>query len=343
MTQLINDEMAQKLEHEIAASLMEQIPGLKLHEASPEDHPDEPLWFWHWWDLSSDRRFLNVADAVFDFAAECSKTASRLNMLYGDLFKNLVELNESVAAAKFESKTKQAGEPSLEDMEATLMQLTGLAEKPESWVVFLNQRYERQALFPPTNPTTATELASALSSILGCPQVLSPTQIIWAISSQESDYRLKQTVSQSEQKHREAMNLYAKVFNMSGHHEAQLSALSDAYMLEREAALMLVDLYSMEPSRSVMFRSAGELALECGAAIEAERLASLGLTGSPPAEIAVELRSVMERAWKLMQDDLPMEAEQERAGDRPVVANGSNIASISMILSGDYVSCRKDA
>jgi hypothetical protein len=45
-----------------------------------------------------------------------------------------------------------------------------------------------------------------------------------------------------------------------------------------------------------LLRSAATLALDCGEYRQAERLASIGLAGNPPAEIAVELREVLERA-----------------------------------------------
>jgi hypothetical protein len=51
-----------------------------------------------------------------------------------------------------------------------------------------------------------------------------------------------------------------------------------------------------EPTRSVLFRSAATLALRCGELREAEKLASIGLSGHPPDEIADELREVWDRA-----------------------------------------------
>lgn len=62
---------------------------------------------------------------------------------------------------------------------------------------------------------------------------------------------------------------------------------------ERAAADLVV---GVEPSRSVLLRSAACLALQCsglGEDREAEQLIALGLAGDPPAEIADELRALM--------------------------------------------------
>ena len=68
-----------------------------------------------------------------------------------------------------------------------------------------------------------------------------------------------------------------------------------AFSLERQAAeLCPADL---EPTRSVLHRSAGELALECGALREAERVVAAALSGNPPDEIAEELRDLLERIY----------------------------------------------
>jgi hypothetical protein len=95
--------------------------------------------------------------------------------------------------------------------------------------------------------------------------------------------------------HRRAMQLS---------HDAEKSAdkkvssrlTREAFEAEREAAEMLRGALEEEPGRSVLFRSAAVLALECGNRAEAERLAHTGLQGSPPASVAAELREVLERA-----------------------------------------------
>ncbi len=68
----------------------------------------------------------------------------------------------------------------------------------------------------------------------------------------------------------------------------------EAFKEERTAAEHLRDYYSSEPSRSILYRSAASLALECGENREAEKLVALGLSGDPPPEIANELRHLFD-------------------------------------------------
>ena len=53
---------------------------------------------------------------------------------------------------------------------------------------------------------------------------------------------------------------------------------AEAFALEREAALALRDTTEVEPTRSVLLRSAASLALACGETREAERLAATALS-----------------------------------------------------------------
>jgi DNA-directed RNA polymerase specialized sigma24 family protein len=71
--------------------------------------------------------------------------------------------------------------------------------------------------------------------------------------------------------------------------------LREAFQLEREAAL-LVARTDLEPSRSVLLRSAAALAIDSGEIEEARKLAARGLQGNPPPEIADELRATLGRA-----------------------------------------------
>lgn len=64
-----------------------------------------------------------------------------------------------------------------------------------------------------------------------------------------------------------------------------------AYDLERQAAMLLVD-STLQPTRSVLFRSAASLAIESGNQRQAMHLIQLGLSGGPPSEIAAELKAL---------------------------------------------------
>lgn len=71
----------------------------------------------------------------------------------------------------------------------------------------------------------------------------------------------------------------------------------EAYRLEKEAVeAFLSSAYGdAEPTRSVLLRSAANLAIDCGELREAEQLAARGLAGDPPEAIAGELRDTLDR------------------------------------------------
>lgn len=87
----------------------------------------------------------------------------------------------------------------------------------------------------------------------------------------------------------------ASVAKLSGHLEQANILLRQAYEHELEAAKLLEDTSSPEPTRSILFRSAASLAIDCNALREAERLIAIGLSGNPPPDIAEELRDLFER------------------------------------------------
>lgn len=65
-----------------------------------------------------------------------------------------------------------------------------------------------------------------------------------------------------------------------------------AFVLEARAAAGAPN--DLEPTRSVLYRSAASIAVELGETIEAQRLAHEGLRGKPPAEIKAELFHVLD-------------------------------------------------
>ena len=95
--------------------------------------------------------------------------------------------------------------------------------------------------------------------------------------------------------HDRAMVLSGEAFvaRLRGELEKARELSRQALPFEAEAASMLEDRFDAEPSRSVLFRSAASLALQCGEYEEAKRLIATGLAGNPPAEIAAELRDVL--------------------------------------------------
>lgn len=78
-----------------------------------------------------------------------------------------------------------------------------------------------------------------------------------------------------------------------GHRAHLRSALED----ELRAAKLVESERELEPTRSVLHRSAASLALECGEFRLAEQVIAAGLAGDPPEEIADELRDLLEDVY----------------------------------------------
>ena len=95
--------------------------------------------------------------------------------------------------------------------------------------------------------------------------------------------------------HRNAMNLAeeGQFLLDRGDYSAARAAFHNAMELEREAAFATEE--DAEPDRSVLFRSAGSLALDCDELRAAEQLLARGLSGNPPEEIAEEIRDLLEQ------------------------------------------------
>jgi hypothetical protein len=96
--------------------------------------------------------------------------------------------------------------------------------------------------------------------------------------------------------HREAMNLAeeAAIAERRGEIDNAKRLLFMAFQKEKEGAELLKTNVTLEPTRSILFRSAASLAMECENVREAERLIGFALSGDPPEEIAEELRDLLE-------------------------------------------------
>jgi len=99
--------------------------------------------------------------------------------------------------------------------------------------------------------------------------------------------------------HHEAMKLAEEAFLAKQKAELGLwmKLTREAFNKEREAAELLNKRHEYEPTRSVLYRSAASLALDCGEIVEAEKLISAALLGQPPEEIANELRDLLEKVY----------------------------------------------
>lgn len=95
--------------------------------------------------------------------------------------------------------------------------------------------------------------------------------------------------------HQEAMDLVdqATLARQQGETETALSFAKEAFAKERAAADLVAEQWDLEPTRSVLHRSAATLAIECHALRDAERLIGRALAGNPPNDIADELRDLL--------------------------------------------------
>ncbi|MEM8525069.1 MAG: hypothetical protein AAGG68_10515 [Bacteroidota bacterium] len=101
--------------------------------------------------------------------------------------------------------------------------------------------------------------------------------------------------------HQKAMELADLAYSAErkGKTENLQALYSEAFEYEKAAAMLLINEYDMEPTRSVYFRSAASLIYSLpNISFEhfraAERMVAFGLSGKPPAAIADELRDVLE-------------------------------------------------
>jgi hypothetical protein len=95
--------------------------------------------------------------------------------------------------------------------------------------------------------------------------------------------------------HREAMEIANRAFEAQreNNHAEYLKLTAEAYEKEKTAAWTLFNQFEAEPTRSILFRSAAQLAFNCGKMRDSEQLISAALAGSPPLEIRKELRNLL--------------------------------------------------
>jgi hypothetical protein len=136
--------------------------------------------------------------------------------------------------------------------------------------------------------------------------------------------------------HRGAMQLVddSMLARQAGNEREHLSLLKRAFDLERAAADSSCERVDFEPTRSVLHRSAASIALELGDVSSAERLICRALLGSPPENIAEELRDLLEQVYfgrHLLVRGIDLEPDEFQislAGD----AIGYGIAQSDLVL-----------
>ena len=90
-----------------------------------------------------------------------------------------------------------------------------------------------------------------------------------------------------------------------GDTQESLSQFSEAAGYEIEAARLAPHI---EPTRSVLHRSAALLCMDCGNVTEAERLIAAAKTGNPPSEILSELNDIQDTIDGIRQGIAEMQA-----------------------------------
>lgn len=113
--------------------------------------------------------------------------------------------------------------------------------------------------------------------------------------------------------HRAAMEAYDayEAARKQGRHAAARAALLHALALETTAAGGVPA--ELEPTRSVLFRSAASIALQAGLPADARHLIAEGLRGSPPAAIKRELLELLDQP-SYVHDELRDPAPSLQAG-----------------------------
>lgn len=97
--------------------------------------------------------------------------------------------------------------------------------------------------------------------------------------------------------HQQAMEFCDKAF-LAKRQNDSVSALAfsqKALELEVKAAEVLRENFDVEPTRSILYRSAASIAVDCDELRKAEQLISVALIGNPPDEVAEELRDLLEQ------------------------------------------------
>ena len=99
---------------------------------------------------------------------------------------------------------------------------------------------------------------------------------------------------QIQELHKQAMDLaeMAQVAKLRNNLDLASQLSRQAFEKERLAAELITNNLAAEPTRSILYRSAATLAIDCGEIHSAEHLIAVALSGNPPNEIAEELKDL---------------------------------------------------
>ncbi|MBN1881058.1 MAG: hypothetical protein JW885_02695 [Deltaproteobacteria bacterium] len=106
--------------------------------------------------------------------------------------------------------------------------------------------------------------------------------------------------------HETAMSIAWRAYIAKGLGDVEKSKIlyAEALPWETRAADLVKDHHNMEPTRSVLYRSAASMAMNCGKYDEAERLIKIALEGTPPPEIKWELRDLRREIRKKRKEEV---------------------------------------
>jgi len=101
-------------------------------------------------------------------------------------------------------------------------------------------------------------------------------------------------MSQIHELHQQAMDLaeMAQVAKFKGDLDLAAELSRQAFNTETAAAELIANNFAAEPTRSILYRSAATLAIDCGEFYRAEHLIKAAQQGNPPTEIMEELKDL---------------------------------------------------
>jgi uncharacterized protein DUF955 len=141
-------------------------------------------------------------------------------------------------------------------------------------------------------------------------------------------------VSTTRELHDKAMELFDTSFfaRRKGDESEMMSILADALKSECAAADSVAPDQSLEPTRSVLHRSAASMALQLRDVKTAIRYVQGGLAGQPPEEIKRELSALYEDALTLeaLQKDYRRTAPSGRTRIQRVIRKFTNLAPVDI-------------
>jgi hypothetical protein len=102
-------------------------------------------------------------------------------------------------------------------------------------------------------------------------------------------------VERVNQLHEQAMDIAEEMYFAQREKDAAAikKCTKSAFGLEQKAAMLLVNEYDIEPTRSMLFKSAACLAINAEMYREAEQMIGFALSGLPPNEIRNELKDLL--------------------------------------------------